>query len=422
MPNSFYNAFDTTPLSGDGGSRPEDYRTPFQIDRDRILYTSAFRRLQNKTQVFLSGEYDFYRTRLTHSLEVAQIGRSICARLKATSDLLEEGHHIDPDLVEAACLSHDLGHPPFGHAGERVLHELMRERGGFEGNAQTLRLLTQTIYGDRGMAPTRAFLDATLKYKTLFSEQPEADNHFVYDDQRAQLEFAFGSDAFLSELEPGEERNGFKSVECQVMDWADDTAYSLNDIVDGANAGFINLENLERWAEANGVDQAEAEHIETLCRAIRRRRVEPLMGRRVGDFIAAAEVAEAPDNFMAAETARYRYRIAVAPELAAESKLYKRISLDLVFRSPQLQQLDHKADRVLGELFSIFADNYLGGRRRPLRLLPEETEAALAAVRGDEAAGARVICDTLAKMTDRFAIRTYRRLADPEFGSIVDLV
>ena len=421
MPNQFYNDFDTTALSGGEGTRPDDYRTPFQIDRDRILYTSAFRRLQSKTQVFLSGEYDFYRTRLTHSLEVAQIGRSICARLKATSDLLGDEHHIDPDLVEAACLSHDIGHPPFGHAGERVLHDIMRDRGGFEGNAQTLRLLTETIYGDRGMDPTRAFLDATLKYKTLLCETPGADNHFVYDDQGDYIDFVFGGDGFLTKLDPGEQRNGFKSVECQIMDWADDTAYSLNDIVDGANAGFVNLENLERWAGDNDLSDIDGERVEALCKAIRRGRLEPLMGRKVGNFIAAAAIEEAPDNFMASKTARYRYQIVVDPELAAESALYKKISLDLVFRSPQLQQLDHKADRVLGELFSIFADNYLGGKKRPLRLLPPETEKTLKAA-PDEAAAARLICDILAKLTDRFAVRTYRRLTDPEFGSIVDLI
>ncbi len=422
MANTFYNAFDTDTLSGSDRKRPDDYRTPFQIDRDRILYTSAFRRLQSKTQVFLSGEYDFYRTRLTHSLEVAQIGRSICCRLQATNEALGDDYYIDPDLVEAACLSHDIGHPPFGHAGERVLHELMRDKGGFEGNAQTLRLLTETIYGDRGMDPSRAFLDATLKYKTLLSETPEAHNHFVYDTQRQFLEFSFGGDAFIAKLQPGSQRNGFKSVECQIMDWADDTAYSLNDIVDGNNAGFITLEHLERWAEANETSQAEDKHIDDLCTAIRRRRLEPLMGKKVGEFIAAADIVPAPDSFMSPHSARYRYNVIVSPEAAAESQLYKRMSLDLVFRSPQLQQLDHKASRVLGELYKIFTDNYLGGRKRPLRLLPDATEAALADAAGDECKSARVICDTLAQMTDRFAVRTYRRLVDPEFGSIVDLL
>ena len=116
MENQFYTKFDCERVEGNLPGNSDDYRTPFQIDRDRIIHTSAFRRLQNKTQVFFSGEYDFYRTRLTHSIEVAQIGRSICNRLNRTSDLLGSDYFIDSDLVEAACLAHDIGHPPFGLA------------------------------------------------------------------------------------------------------------------------------------------------------------------------------------------------------------------------------------------------------------------------------------------------------------------
>ena len=145
MGNEFYGHFDTERLSGK--SDEGDFRTPFQIDRDRVLHTPTFRRLQNKTQVFWSGEYDFYRTRLTHSLEVAQIGKSICAwLLRMEGSQLSDTFHIDTDLIDAICLSHDLGHPPFGHAGERTLNHLMSTHGGFEGNAQTLRLLTERIF------------------------------------------------------------------------------------------------------------------------------------------------------------------------------------------------------------------------------------------------------------------------------------
>ena len=169
--NRFYNAFD---MQEWGSSRKSDYRTPFQIDRDRIIHAHAFRKLQSKTQVFLSGEYDFYRTRLTHSMEVAQIGRSICCFLRSRGDPLSDDFYIDSDLVEACSLAHDMGHPPFGHSGERTLQELMKRRGGFEGNAQTLHLLCETIYqnesGVKGMQPTRALLDGVLKYKKLYTE------------------------------------------------------------------------------------------------------------------------------------------------------------------------------------------------------------------------------------------------------------
>ena len=141
--NGFYNSSD---LESQHPREPDDFRSPFEVDRDRIIYSSAFRRLQAKTQVFVSGEFDFYRTRLTHSLEVAQIGRSICSFLQKTSAALGTDFFIDPDLVEAVCLAHDLGHAPFGHAGERTLHQLMLQYGGFEGNAQSLRIITETIY------------------------------------------------------------------------------------------------------------------------------------------------------------------------------------------------------------------------------------------------------------------------------------
>src|SRR6187397_1989775 len=143
MGNCFYTAFDVETL---GRERKTDYRGAFQIDRDRIIHAHAFRKLQSKTQVFLSGEYDFYRTRLTHSMEVAQIGRSICCFLRSRGDPLSDDCYIDSDLVEACSLAHDMGHPPFGHSGERTLQELMAKWGGFEGNAQTLHLMTETMF------------------------------------------------------------------------------------------------------------------------------------------------------------------------------------------------------------------------------------------------------------------------------------
>ena len=422
--NTFYNGFDTATL--EDSDRAPGYRTEFQVDRDRIIYTSAFRRLQSKTQVFLSGEYDFYRTRLTHSLEVAQIGRSICNSLRSQGAPLGDEFYNNPDLVEAACLSHDIGHPPFGHAGERTLHRLMRDLGGFEGNAQTLRLLTETIYsGNKGMNPTRAFIDATLKYKTLLGDTPDAPNHFLYDTQAGILGFVFDGQDFPADLAPGRARNGLKSIECQIMDWADDTAYSLNDIVDGVNAGFLNLEKLERWAGDSQLDSEESEHLDGVLRAIRRGSIEAKMGSKIGKFIGAATlVGSAADKFMSEKSNRYRFDLAIDPALKKESKLYKRIALDLVFRSQQLQQIDLKADRLLGKMFGLYRELYIDPEERPgnhISILPPETEALIWAESG-QGARARHICDHIAGMTDRFAARVYRRLFDADFGSIVDLV
>lgn len=420
--NRFYNDFDTAPLEPVTRVRDGEYRTVFETNRDRIIHTSAFRRLQSKTQVFLSGEYDFYRTRLTHSIEVSQIGRSICARLKRTSGLLGDDFFIDPDLVEAACLAHDLGHPPFGHAGERTIHRLMKPWGGFEGNAQTLRMLTETIFSaqNTGMNPCRAFLDATLKYKTLYGELGDPENHFLYDGQQRFLDFVHGDQPFPPELPPGPLRDSFRSIECQIMDWADDAAYSLNDIADGINAGFISLESLGRWSEQENLTASDAALVDRLMDGIRRRTVENRLRSRIADFIAAAQL-ESDASFMSPRTQRYGFRLTVAEEARDESRLYKRIALHLVFKSRQLQQLEHKSDWLLTRLFHTLTDRYVTNTSASrFHLLPESDESHLDAA-PDENARARLICDVITRMTDGAATRFCRRLFDADFQSIVDL-
>jgi dGTPase len=429
MLNRFYGEFDTQRRSGtgDGG----DYRSPFQIDRDRVLHTPTFRRLQNKTQVFWSGEYDFYRTRLTHSLEVAQIGKSICHWLKTRPDgPLGDDFFIDADLVEAVCLSHDLGHPPFGHAGERTLNHLMRGHGGFEGNAQTLRLLTDRIFSAKrsGMDPTRAFLDGILKYKSLWSELKTAtgaapEHHFIHDDQQAHLDWAMGGHDFPPELPPGEARDKFKSIECQVMDWADDTAYSLNDLSDSARAGFLSIEKIEAWAEKRRHPAGDGTPLGDLMRAIRRRRVDPFAGKRIGRYIRATRL-EADVNFLSAATNRYRYRLAIDAEVKAESALFKQLAFEVVFLSPQLKQLEHKGSRMLRGMWEALEQRYIMGGSidgQNFQLLPADTAEEIAAA-PDETTRARLVCDFLAGMTDGYAARTYKRLFSPDFGSIGDLI
>src|ERR1700743_3171586 len=157
MSDDFYRPFDRAYLCNEANrERKPDYRSIFHGDRDRVMFSSSFRRLQAKTQVFQAGEYDFYRTRLTHSLEVSRIAESIAIWLRRAHPEVQ----VDTQLLEAISLAHDIGPPPFGHAGERVLNKLMKKYGGFEGNAQTLRILTRTIYdgtkGRNGMHPSRA--------------------------------------------------------------------------------------------------------------------------------------------------------------------------------------------------------------------------------------------------------------------------
>lgn len=422
MTNAFYTPFDFEAVPG---TRPADYRTAFQVDRDRIIHSAAFRKLQSKTQVFLSGEFDFYRTRLTHSIEVAQIGRSICHFLRAQADgPLSDGFFIDADLVEAVCLAHDLGHPPFGHAGERKLHELMANHGGFEGNAQTLRLITGIIYmgeerGTRGMSPTRAFVDGVLKYKALHCEMPGADNHFIYDEQRAFREFVFDGPSLPEGLVAGEGLNAFKSIECQIMDWADDTAYSLNDIIDGVRAGFLSFEKIEKWAEKSGAGPEAGPWIRDLEDAIKRDKLEPVFSSKIGMCIRACRL-EPWSNPMTSRTNRYAFRLVIDEGVQREVAFYKKMAFDIIFTSPQLFQMEHKGRAILEQLFEAFLDNYLPGNPHPVRVLPPVV-ARLIAEEPTETGKVRRICDHIAGMTDGHARRTWKRLYDPDFASIVDL-
>jgi len=421
MTNTFYNVFDCEELE----PRHPDYRSVFQRGHDRLIHNASFRRLQAKTQVFLSGEYDFYRTRLTHSIEVAQIAGSITRRLNAVSPQLGPEFQIDTALVESVALAHDIGHPPFGHAGEVTLHRLMKPWGGFEGNAQTLRLITEIIFTSgrsrRGLNPSRAFMDGVLKYKTLFRDWDDPVRHFLYDEQERYLDFVFDQRPFPAEYGPGRDRNALRSLECQIMDWADDTAYSLNDLVDSANAGFVTEAKVRRWAGEEDLAADEAALLEVLLAAIAAGDLERVMNRRIGTFVEACTLVER-ENFMSDRTHRYRFGVAIDPTVVREQKLYARLARSLVFRSPQVCQLEHKGGWMLERIFTALADNYLHTETPPHALLARDFEAEIASATGDPRRRARVICDYLAGMTDGFASRIYKRLFDPDFGSIIDLV
>ncbi len=421
MQNTFYSDFDTATLND---RHPDEYRSPFEVDRDRIIHTSAFRRLQAKTQVFQSGEYDFYRTRLTHSIEVGQIGRSLCTYLQFKSEQLNETFYIDPNLVEAVCLSHDLGHPPFGHNGEKTLNRLMAKSGGFEGNAQTLRLITEIIYSDskkrNGMSPTRATLDGILKYKSLYGERTYPSNHFLYNEQKPYLDFVFDGIDLSEHLPTVEGKNNFKSLECQIMDWADDTAYCIHDLADGIRAEFITTGKLEKWADNNKLDEQEQGWLNDIIGIIKKGNIDAMLGIKIGEFIHAATLIER-DNFMSGKTNRYRFGLDIDPTRRKEIEFYKKIAFDIVFLSTRVKQLEYKGDRMLEKLFDAFIRNYTTPGHKSTRLVSTKLEKRLQDV-SDPSAQARLICDYLAGMTDSFAIKTFRRLFDPGYGSILDLV
>ena len=306
----------------------------------------------------------------------------------------------------------------------------MRDHGGFEGNAQTLRLLTERIFSAKrtGMDPSRAFLEVILKYKTLWTELKTTtgtipDHHFIYDDQSGHLDWAMGGHDFPPELIPGDVRDRFKAIECQVMDWADDTAYSLNDLSDSVRAGFLTIEKIEAWAEKNSHPVGEGTPLAELMAAIRRQRVDAFVGKRIGRYIQATRL-ESDVNFLSGQSHRYRYRLAIDDAVKAESRLFKRLAFEVVFLSPQLKQLEHKGSRMLRQLWEVLGERYISGGRidgQDFQLLPADTAAEIAEA-PDEASRARLVCDFLAGMTDGYAARTYKRLFSPDFGSIGDLV
>jgi len=363
---------------------------------------------------------------------VARIGRAICEYLRATSDLLSEDFFIDSELAEALGLAHDIGHPPFGHIGERKLNDLMRQFGGFEGNAQSLRILTELIYErpekPRGMSPTRAFMDGILKYKKLHRESwggneegkpvcPE--NHFLYDDQENCRDFVFGDSPPPAGPREGINLNDFKSIECQIVDWADDAAYSLHDILDGIKAGFINAGQLHHWANGQSLNERQSACVDQLAELIQKNSIEAVFSNKIGNFIKACHLRET-ENFMSSRTNRYRFQLAVEAEVKEECEIYKVIAYDLIFQSSQIQKIEFRGGFFLQRLFDAFVNNYIEDSRRNLKILPQPVSQWIE-LEESKRGKMRRICDYLAGMTDGNAMRAYKRLFDPDFGTIIEL-
>ncbi|HUZ45524.1 MAG TPA: dNTP triphosphohydrolase [Terriglobia bacterium] len=416
MRNRFYTDFDTETLE----SRTEDkYRTPFQIDRDRIVHGHPFRRLQGKTQVFLTGEYDFYRTRLTHSMEVAQIGRSICNVLQKRGEPMQDDFYVDQDLVEAACLAHDLGNPPFGHAGEHTLHQIMKSSGGFEGNAQSLRLVGEMFYGTMinktGMKPTRAFVDAVLKYKVLYDKSREEPNgKFLYPDQARYLDFVFRGEEW------SRQRHDLpKSIECQIMDWSDNVAYGVDDLKDAIAAGFISSRRIREWVEdRTHLKQEAKQKLNELADAVEKGFSDEHLSKRMGALIGHLSLEEV-EGFMSDRCNRYRFHLKVDNDMEAEYKAYRDLARETVFATARIQQLEFKADHVLRKLFHALEDCY--DEKAGSHLLPEDWHYYIEKTKTKDERR-RTICDFVSGMTDAFAGRYFQRFFLPDYGSLTDLV
>jgi dGTPase len=379
-------------------------RGDFERDRARVLHSAGLRRLAAKTQVVTAGSADFPRTRLTHSLECAQIGRELGREIGC-----------DPDLVDAACLAHDIGHSPFGHNGEFALNELAASAGGFEGNAQSLRLLTrlEPKVAGAGLNLTRATLDATLKYPW----------------------FADGRDKFGVYAQDAEVFNWIRAgtpagrpcLEAQVMDWADDVAYSVHDLEDGLHAGLITLKNLNSSTERAVVSQTTAasycdddvtvaELTEVLDSLLAldvwpgsydgspetAAALKNLTSELIGRFCIAAQQATLRRSGRSTPLTRYAADLIVPREQRLECALLKGITAHYVMTRAGVVAAQARERELLAELaFAIER----GAPRTLDPLLRPSWDTA-----GTDAARRRVVIDQVASLTDTSAIAWHHRL------------
>ena len=361
-------------------SEPESAtRTAFQRDRDRIIHCAAFRRLEYKTQVFVYHEGDYYRTRLTHSLETAQIARSICRVLG-----------LNEDLAEALALAHDLGHTPFGHAGEDALAEVMAEYGGFDHNTQTLRILTQLEerYADfDGLNLTWETLEGTVKHNGPLLP---AENGLPPAIQQY-------SDSHDLELDT------YPGPEAQVAAIADDIAYNNHDVDDGLRAGLFEYEDLTDVALVGPIFTAVRQSYPDLTQsrlvhvAVRR-----MIGVMVDDILAESRRRlEAAGCASAADVrALGRPLIAFSDDMAANDRILKQFLYQRMYRHYKVNRMASKARRVVRDLFALFV-------AEP-ECLPADWRARCDGVRSPETA--RAVADYIAGMTDRFAFLEHKRL------------
>ncbi len=345
---------------------PPDGRTEYQRDRDRIVHSTAFRRLEYKTQVFVNHEGDLFRTRLTHSIEVAQIARSVARNLG-----------LNEDLVEAISLAHDLGHTPFGHAGQDALNECMREHGGFEHNLQSLRVVDhlESRYGAfDGLNLTFETREGILKHCSI---------------RNAETLGALG-ERFLRRRQPG--------LEAQLANLADELAYNNHDVDDGLRSGLIDIEGLS----TEPLFRRHLDEVERLYPDLRdRRRIHETV-RRMINFLVSDLIRESTDRIARAAPASIE-EVREAPPLIAfgaqvheEQQSLKRFLRERLYRHFRVARMAAKSRRIVQELFAAFHSDR--------RLLPPEFQGRA------DAEGVRAIADYIAGMTDRYAILEHRRL------------
>jgi dGTPase len=372
-----YACAEATSLGRTHPEAPPRHRSEYQRDRDRIVHSAAFRRLEYKTQVFVNHEGDMFRTRLTHSIEVAQIGRTVARVLG-----------LNEDLTEAVCLAHDLGHTPFGHAGQDALNAVMREHGGFEHNLQSLRVvdLLEERYG--------AFHGLNLTYETR-------EGVLKHCSRVNAIALGPLGRRFLEGRHP--------SLEAQVANLADEIAYNNHDVDDGLRAGLISVEQL---CQTTSFGQAHAEVL-GLWPGLAERRVihetvRRMIDRQVADLVQTTR--ERIDLLAPSDVESVRAApgalVGFSDEGLERHRELKRFLREHLYRHYRVHRMTVKAARVVTELFNAFFDD--------ARMLPDEARervAALEAESGERGRG-RGVADYVAGMTDRFAIAEYERVFD----------
>jgi dGTPase len=343
-----------------------EYRTAFQRDRDRILHTTAFRRLEYKTQVFVNYEGDYFRTRLTHTLEVAQIGRTIARALGANED-----------LVEAICLVHDVGHPPFGHSGESALARLMKDFGGFDHNKQSLRIVTeleQRYPEFPGLNLTWEVREGIVKHES------------EYDISDAS--------AYSPELRG--------NLETQICNVADELAYTAHDLDDGLRSSMITpkmLEGIALWEILAENTQWRGPDLEDIAR---HRMIRQLIGMEVTDLVTATDARLRESRAKSAlDVQKLKYNvIGFSEDMQRRNRELKDFLYANMYRHHRVVRMQVKAERILSDLFTAY--------RAESASLPEHIQK-LIPTRGLE----RTICDYIAGMTDRYATEEHQKLFNP---------
>lgn len=434
-------------LLGEDKQRRNDHRSAFQRDRARILHSAAFRRLQAKTQVLGVGMNDFYRTRLTHSLEVSQIGTGITAQLRRKypefKPLLNS-----MSLIESICLAHDIGHPPFGHGGEVALNYMMRHHGGFEGNGQTFRILSrlEPYTPSWGMNLTRRTLLGIMKYPAMHSQlfidqhKPDIANHRqlkpsdwppvkgLFDDDQPIIDWVLSAlsendrQLFISSEQSTVNahyphlKTRFKSLDCSIMELADDIAYAVHDLEDAIVMGIVN----QRQWQHDVVDQLHSINDQWLKSEIanigeklfshEHHLRKDAIGTLVNGFVTAISI-KTNDDF---EAELLKYNAELQADFALTLHVLKQLVFKYVIRKPEIQMLEYKGQQIIMELFEAFASD-------PERLLPLNTRERWLAANAENSNPMRVIADYISGMTDGFAGRLHQQLFGSKTAGILEL-